>query len=356
MSDGVQTPASPPVTRDRSVDVLKGIGIVIVAMGHIDYTAMGGAFVTYLYTFNVALFFIVAGYMWKPRPGVSVWRITARRFQQIYVPYVVLFTVSLLWGHIVVRRVFDQYVIPFELVPTLKALVFSSEWLNTVPTFNFALWFLPIFFLTSVAFEFFQFLRGRAILYIAAVVVVLALSLPFQWLVPGRPILNINVLPVGLVLMAAGYLIRKHLRIPPSPIPLVIVLWIVSLGVAIFIPGNISDIRSYLYYPSAIASFLLYLGLARRIEGSAFLGYVGRNSLLLFGLQGLVASTWPFTGIPALLEPYWDGLMLYAANLVYVLGVSVAVVAAYRALRGVIVARFPRPRRADRGASASLEG
>ena len=131
-------PSAAGAPRDHSVDVLKGIGIVVVAMGHIDYTGIGGSFIVYLYTFNVALFFVIAGYTWRAKPGVPMWAIIAQKFRQIYVPIVVLFAISLFYGHVIVRYVFGQYVIPFEWRPTLKALLFSSEWLNTVPTFNFA--------------------------------------------------------------------------------------------------------------------------------------------------------------------------------------------------------------------------
>ena len=326
--------------RDHSVDVLKGIGIVVVAMGHIDYTGIGGSFIVYLYTFNVALFFVIAGYTWRAKPGVPMWAIIAQKFRQIYIPYVVLFAISLFYGHVIVRYVFGQYVIPFEWRPTIKALLFSSEWLNTVPTFNFALWFLPIFLISSVAFQFVQLLRSRTWLYVSVAVLLLIGSLPFQMLLPGRPVLNINVLPVALVLMCAGYLLKKHVRLDGLSAWIYAGLIAVSLAVAFTIPGNISNIRSYLYFPSAIASFVVYLALARFSVASRFLLYVGRDSLILFGIQGLVANTYTYTGIPQFLGTGWDGLMLYLANLAYVMIVSVAAVFAYRWVRGLIARRW----------------
>jgi fucose 4-O-acetylase-like acetyltransferase len=324
-----------PRVRDSSIDVLKGIGIVIIAMGHIDSTGIGGAFITYLYTFNVALFFVIAGYMWRAKPGESFLSVIGTKFRQVYVPYLVLFLISLLYGHLVVRFVFDQYVIPFEWGATIKALLFSSEWLNSVPTFNFALWFLPIFFIASVTFQLLQLITNPKA-YLIVVGALIAISLPVQLLLPGRPILTINVLPVALALMACGYLLKRYRVVEGLPVFALCAGALLSLAVAFFAPGNIGGIATYWFFPSAIASFILLLRLARAVRENRFLAYVGRNSLLVFGLHTLIANTYSFTRIPNLLDNAWDGMMLYLANLGYVVVVSVLVVAAYRGCRRLV--------------------
>ena len=74
---------------------------------------------------------------------------------------------------------------------------------------------------------------------------------------------------------------------------------------------------------------------------SRFLLYVGRDSLILFGIQGLVANTYTYTGIPQFLATGWDGLMLYLANL--------AVRDDRERRRGVRVPLGPRPHRSALG-------
>jgi len=318
--------------RDRSVDVLKGIGIVIIVMGHMDYSALGGGFVSYLYTFNVALFFVVAGYTWRAKPGQPLWAGILVKFRTIYLPYVVLFAISLLYGHLVVRYVWTEYVIPFEWGATLRALLFASDWLNTVPTFNFALWFLPIFFLSSVAFSVLQKIPNRWAW--GAVVLALALvSLPFQELLPGRPIVNINVLPVGLVLMACGYLLKKYLDIASVNVFALIALFGFTLWAAFNHAGNISAIGSFWFYPLALGSFVLYLRLAHGLRSSTFLLFIGTNSLIMFGIHGLVGNTYLHTHIQDYFAPEWSGLMLYLINLAYTLLATYSVVLVYRYLK-----------------------
>lgn len=329
----------PP--RDRSIDVLKGLGIAIIAMGHIDYSGVGESFAQYLYMFNVALFFIVAGYNWRQKPGQRMWAAITQKFRQIYLPYVVLFTISILYGHLVVRYVFGQYVIPFEWKPTLKALLFSSEWLNSVPTFNFALWFLPLFFIASVAFLFLQKIRNRY-LYATVLLLIVLASLPIQQLIPGRPILNINVVAVAVAFMGCGYLLKKHLRVHKIKLLTLLVLFAFTLLAAFYYPGNVSAINTYWYFPSALASFAIILRLAHEFRSSSLLSFIGSNSLLIFGIHGLIANSYPESHISQYLASSWGGLMLYLVNLVYVVFGSLIVVILFKKISRAVHGAFAR--------------
>lgn len=313
--------------RDRSVDVLRGIGIIVIIMGHIDYSGVGGEWVTYLYSFNVALFFTVSGYMWSS-PRRSYVRTVVRKSRQILLPYAVLFTVSLLYGHIVVRYIFNQPVAAFDLRQTLKALLYSSDWLNTVPAFNFALWFLPIFFIASALFPLMQKITSLW-LYVPTVLIVAASAIPLQQWLPGRPPLAINVLPVALGFMGAGYLIRRWVNVRRLKLPVVAALLLVGLFIAYSAPGNVAGINSLWYYPGAIASFIAYLRISQDLESSALLSYVGVNSLVIFGVHGLVANTYSYSGVPSWFTG-WGGLVMYAINIGYILMISVGIVWSYR--------------------------
>lgn len=51
---------TPRTTRLEYIDILKGIGIILMIMGHIGF---GGIFDFYIHAFNMPLFFFVSGYM-----------------------------------------------------------------------------------------------------------------------------------------------------------------------------------------------------------------------------------------------------------------------------------------------------
>lgn len=335
----------PAKVRDRSVDVLRGIGIVVVAMGHVDLSGVGGAWAVYLYSFNVALFFVVSGYMWRDAPGTPYWRLVVKKARQILLPYAVLFAISLLYGHIIVRYAFGQAVAPFDLRQTAKAFLLSSEWLNTVPTFNFALWFLPIFFVASALFPLIQKIK-QMVVYVPVVVLVMASAIPIQYWLPGRPPLAINVLPVAIGFMGAGFLVRRWLDVRRVGLPVATALFALTLVIAYNFPGNVAAIGTLWYFPSAVASFILYLRIAQDVESSRLLAYIGANSLVIFGVHGLVANTYGYTPIPSYFAD-WNGLITYVINVVYVVIVSVAIVFAYRWVKARALSRrrtaAPRP-------------
>lgn len=69
--------------RDETFDVLKGIAIILVIVGHTDF----GPFRAFIYSFHMPLFFFIAGYFLKKRPLQTELCLSAKR---LLIPY--LFT------------------------------------------------------------------------------------------------------------------------------------------------------------------------------------------------------------------------------------------------------------------------
>lgn len=62
--------------RDITFDMMKGIGIILVIIGHLAHGF--GWLVPAIYTFHMPLFFILSGYFYKEKKN---YRTTAQRFQ-----------------------------------------------------------------------------------------------------------------------------------------------------------------------------------------------------------------------------------------------------------------------------------
>ena len=78
------------VTRDLYFDILKGIGIISVVVGHAFYTGnYYSDFSNYLYNFvyvyHLAIFFLVAGYFFKPE--ISLYVFLKKKIKSLYLPY-----------------------------------------------------------------------------------------------------------------------------------------------------------------------------------------------------------------------------------------------------------------------------
>ena len=90
------------MNRDQNIDLVKGVCIILMVMGH-----AGAPFRDFIYLFHMAVFFIVAGYLYNTKysdsfPGVmSFW---IKRLNSLYKPFV-------LWNifYLLLNNIFIKY-------------------------------------------------------------------------------------------------------------------------------------------------------------------------------------------------------------------------------------------------------
>lgn len=67
--------------RDETFDVLKGIAIILMIVGHCNFSSFRG----FIYSFHMPLFFFVAGYFLKDRPLRKELVLSTKR---LIIPYI----------------------------------------------------------------------------------------------------------------------------------------------------------------------------------------------------------------------------------------------------------------------------
>lgn len=132
--------------RDESVDLLRGIGILLMIMGHVGF---GGPFSNWIHAFHMPLFFIITGYFLKPCANKKELKATIiQRTKKLLIPYSVFSIVGfLLW--IVLKN--DSSI--WE--PILKILWKNQEGVPVVS----AIWFLTCLFFAELIYKTFQVFR-----------------------------------------------------------------------------------------------------------------------------------------------------------------------------------------------------
>lgn len=68
--------------RNESFDILRGIGIIIMVMGHIGF---GNVFDKYIHTFHMPIFFFVSGYFFNMKDNFKSFFL--HQLKTIMVPY-----------------------------------------------------------------------------------------------------------------------------------------------------------------------------------------------------------------------------------------------------------------------------
>ena len=88
--------------RDSRIDILKGIAIILMVLGH---SGMPEGIIEFIYLFHMAVFFIASGYCYKEKyseDGQAIKSFFGRRIKKIYVPYVIWMIILVLMHNLFV--------------------------------------------------------------------------------------------------------------------------------------------------------------------------------------------------------------------------------------------------------------
>ncbi|MEO4054123.1 acyltransferase family protein [Solibacillus sp. CAU 1738] len=280
--------------RDNQIDALKGIGIVYVIIGHLQISKIDYSMWSYIYSFHMPLFFFVSGYLFK-RTNAGFDKFISKKAKSILIPYTVLFVISLLFGYLIKPLLLDRSAIPeIDILQIIKAFIFSGGELTTINLYNFPLWFLPCLFLVEILFWMLSKIK-RDMFFLGTILLIAAITLPFQMYFLGRPPFHFNVIPAALVFMGIGYLFKKYSKIN---VPLIFVVTALVSSILIMynnLGAHIANIKNPInYFTSALLSIMVYYHCVKSISEKNILVWLGRNSLELFGIHSLVIVTYSY--------------------------------------------------------------
>lgn len=277
--------------REAYLDIAKGIGIILVILGHIDV----GFATTWFYSFDLPVFFVVTGICFRYRDSfVSYLKSKARR---CLIPYTVFGIL------IVLVESKTGYLYETGLKPNFVRLV-KQERYST-------LWFLATLFVASLMFYWIvRVCRQNAVLVLVVSVV---LSAIFVYLdqnhIRALP-WNVDTAFIVLAFIGAGYFIKNFKGIIDNLIRLSggrkIIAVVAFLLVNLFaFAGNliVSHTSLEMYWNSygnyvfmliaALSGTLFVLIVSSSIKYSP-LETLGRNSMIYFAIHQSVIM-WPMT-------------------------------------------------------------
>ena len=274
--------------RDNRIDFLKSIGIFCVVLGH-----SGSAFAAYVYTFHMPLFFFITGYLRYNKEG-QVWKeYIFNKIKKILIPYFAFWIMSMVVYNEIYSIFVNGYIDKIG-INQIKGLIFGGHWLADYSN-NFPIWYLQLLFLASLMFEFiikyFNTMFKICITFAFAVA-----TIPFQEMLPGRPIFHINVLPAAVVFMMFGYCFHyiidiensKKISIKSCSGTVGILLLMIGWQISTLHYGNISSIESYFYFGGATCTIVGLFIIGKWFDNFKIMNYVGKKTLYIMGLHNLV--------------------------------------------------------------------
>lgn len=148
--------------RDQSLDILRGIAMVFVVMGH-----SGAPFTEFIYSFHVPLFFILSGYLFKGFSPNKLWPRIKKKIIRLYLPCLLMSVFLILTNNLFI----DWNILCTEesladlqgtnFIPVVRYSTITDYIVNLLKALTFtwggqlsgALWFLRVMFISSIIFD-----------------------------------------------------------------------------------------------------------------------------------------------------------------------------------------------------------
>jgi len=274
------------------LDALRGIGVFLVVLGHAPITPSLSFFI---FLFHLPLFFFVSGCLFNAPQGQSCGSFLKKKFNSLLVPYAWFSLLSI--AALLLRPMVRGTLGPVPIEPILESFFFARR--NHI-IYNAALWFLPCLFLVESFFCLLQVyvtdirLAGLVVLVLSGASFVAfdtpSTARPLMWAFDGALYYGIFFLLGQLHRKFAGGIRGKYLR------GVVLAGSVFVCMSILFLPGVKAMLLGYRFSSSAACSFLFSillacsgivtcLFIATVLSRSALLRYLGRNSLVIFGLH-----------------------------------------------------------------------
>lgn len=293
--------------RIEYIDIARGIGILLVVMGHNDFAVVSPFVYKVIYSFHMPLFFFLSGYFLNP--AVDFWTFFKKRFNSLLKPF--FFTIFLIYFFSIS---FEKMSFQTAIGRIIKSLYGTGYYLDWVQ-----LWFLPHLFVVSLYAYLFYKTAGRinnrivrwlillATLMIASIYLLSFYPFPLSMLGKEYELFGLPF-SLDLVLLSGFYFILgsesrqiTSEKLFSNPFFLLITGTILIL-INLFFPARI-DFNTRLYESilintlGAVTGILFILALSKQIElrtarlGSLF-KYFGRISLVILILHVPIQDFW----------------------------------------------------------------
>jgi fucose 4-O-acetylase-like acetyltransferase len=161
-----ESPPSAASKRVEYIDIARGIGILLVVMGHNDFSLISPFAYQVIYSFHMPLFFFLSGYFLDA--SIPFFEFVKKRFHSVLKPY--FFTIFLIYFTSVS---FEKMRFSTALLRISKSLYGSGYYLDWVQ-----LWFLPHLFVVSLyAFLFLAALKWLDNRYVRWLILLVTLGI-----------------------------------------------------------------------------------------------------------------------------------------------------------------------------------
>ncbi|MGE5378536.1 MAG: acyltransferase family protein [Bacteroidota bacterium] len=293
--------------RINYIDVARGIGILLVVMGHNDFSLISPFFHKLIYSFHMPLFFFLSGYFLNT--AIGFWSFVKKRFNGLLKPF--FFTIFMIYFFSIS---FEKMGFANAITRIVKSLYGTGAYIDWVQ-----LWFLPHLFVVSIyAYLFYKTvgrIDNRWIRWLILLITLFVASLflksfyPFTIALLGKSFSLLGLpFSLDLVLLSGFFFIlgseTRSLDMEKlyGNVPFLLITGTALVLMNIFLSPTI-DLNTRVYDSfivstlEAIAGILFIMALSRQVDLhtsklSNMFQYIGRITLIILILHGPIQDFW----------------------------------------------------------------
>ena len=292
--------------RDALVDLLKGIGIISVVIGHSGILFPGGEFlksIQFVYLYHLMIFFFVGGMTYKPEKYCDPYLYIGRQLKSI-LPLFVQYNFVLLLLH---NPIANMQLLNMPIYSISEHIVkgISISIMTYMEPLCGALWFVPMFFVSkaifSIGFQWAEHFRHRNLAHLLVMMFTAAFGIYTNFRNMDFTY-HMQTSLLGVPIIYLGYLFRQFQAKTPEiskifrPVPCLIatavMYGIISLNIG-QIDLSVNQIMNpILFYPVTIIGIFFCLCLAGSLQHiriiGRFVSYAGSVSFHIMAQHFLV--------------------------------------------------------------------
>lgn len=278
-----------PCKRIRYIDIARGIAMILVIIGHCDYT--NEQVRVWLYSFHMPLFFVISGLTFSINNKANIKEMIKDKFKKLLIPYFILSIILWILVVTIVRN--------FRNI-SIKELIGILIGYRLTP-YYFSMWFILVLFLTEiVAYNILKKMENLNSKTINYAVIIISLVSVFLGVFVNKYvkgfIWSLDLVPFGLGFFMMGQFIKINIKFFKSKVFKFYFLPIFLMVNLIFTYSNYllhgrTDLylcntgNYFLFLISSVSGVLFIIIESYYLRYNKILEYVGKNSIVFYAFQ-----------------------------------------------------------------------
>jgi acyltransferase len=262
------------------IDTLKGIGILLVVLGH---TYIPEILQKYIYSFHMPLFFYISGYLHSQKQHTFK-DFLQKKYKSLIVPYILFTIISVI---IMLLRAFWGN----KENISLYQLILQCLYIDDKVIWNTPIWFLVVLFIVENLFYFIVKKKLLSNLLIMFSFILIGLVFAFYSI---KLSFGLSIACIALSFYNLGYLSKKYYIIQYLVNKKKFILGIIISFLLNILFGLILNDRVDMYkisygdnfisfYIAAIAGIIFWIYISHIISKNEIFNYLGNSSLIILG-------------------------------------------------------------------------